>query len=72
MKTWNNAELIILNIEETANGEHSLWTEGQKIDPFLSGGEYAWDALTGKQPQQSQQPQQPQEGTTDDAVSQRS
>lgn len=30
MKTWKSAEVLELNIDETANGKHWLWTEGEK------------------------------------------
>lgn len=30
MKTWNNAEIEVLSIEETANGNPRNYTEGSK------------------------------------------
>lgn len=30
MKNWMNADLVVVDITETANGEHTMWYEGSK------------------------------------------
>ena len=49
MKTWKNAEVVELNISETANGRHSWWDEGVDVD-IIPGNDYEYTTQTGNLP----------------------
>ena len=62
MKAWKNAEIVEVNIDATANGEHSLWSEGDKL--YFLGYE-VWEFETGIDPNAAVEDGK-EEGTTSD------
>lgn len=60
MKIWKNAEVIELNIEATANGEHNWWSE--KVDVLNLG---IYETQTGRSVTTETEDGK-QEGTTSD------